>query len=650
MSGFLSGTTAPARTSSARSPRSPRSLRRLCVGGLALATALLVAPAATDGPATARAAEPAATPVAARALDTAQTTPATSFRVGNFNVLGADHTAPGGKRKGWESGVVRMDRVVGLLQENLLDVVGFQEFQPPQALRFQELMGTSWQTYPGIDNPAGPSVNSIGWRTDVWTLLEARTIPIPYFDGVPSRMPAVLLQNIDTGRRVWFFNTHNPADTRGPAQAWRNTGFAMEVALANELRAAYPDAPFISLGDKNERGSDYYCAVAPGADMWSASGGYVDGSTCQPPSGGAIDWIMGTKDVFFNSYTRVWNDYVSRTSDHPLYYANAVVPASAPVGVDHVVVVAVPGLTSNAVRGTSAPGEASRMATNGASTTNARTATENTGPDANLMSLLSGRRVFPKAGGHGVGATKKLPSTVHDSAGQYVSSVFDLAHNNSARTMFASSRQETGLVLRSWNRKTGGKDPYGVDDGPAKIDRFKIMRDDSRSVGWWRDTIARKPAQLSVIELSGVLDAGLDGGFRGKDYEKAVRKAFQRVASIRRSIAKSPTMGGTTLLVVTGTGGAQKARGSSRTWAQSYRVPMWVTGPGVPAGSDLYGLNPSATSPGKQQVGYSGAQPIRVGDLTNLVTRALGVPPVPGSTMNTEQRFQAFDPLLVPGS
>ena len=108
-------------------------------------------------------------------------------------MLGADHTAPGGNRKGWDSGVVRMDRVVTLLQQQELDVVGFQEFQPPQAARFQELTGTSWQTYPGLDTTAGPSVNSIGWRTDTWQLLEARTLPIPYFDGVPSRMPAVLL-------------------------------------------------------------------------------------------------------------------------------------------------------------------------------------------------------------------------------------------------------------------------------------------------------------------------------------------------------------------------------------------------------------------------------------------------------------------------
>src|SRR5687767_612065 len=103
----------------------PSTLRRLCAVGLTLATALVVAPAAPDaGPASAAAPLPAAAPVsapvAARASDTAQTTPATFFRVGNFNVLGADHTAPGGNRKGWESGAVRMDRVVSLLQQNTL--------------------------------------------------------------------------------------------------------------------------------------------------------------------------------------------------------------------------------------------------------------------------------------------------------------------------------------------------------------------------------------------------------------------------------------------------------------------------------------------------------------------------------------------------
>ena len=620
-----------------------RPVGRVLAAVLALSTAATVASAAPAAPA----AQPRQ--AASSASSVLQTTPATFFRAGTFNVLGADHTAPGGNRKGWESGVVRMDRVVTLVQQQELDVVGFQEFQPSQAARFQELTGTSWQTYPGLNTAAGPSVNSIGWRTDTWQLLEARTLPVPYFSGAPSRMPYVLLQNVDTGRRVWFFNTHNPADVRGPAQQWRDAGFAMEAALANQLRASYPDAPFISFGDKNER-DRYYCAVAPAADMWSASGGYVDGGTCKPPGGGAIDWIMGTKDAYFNSYTRLWNDFVSKTSDHPLYYANVVVPASAPVAADHIVVVAVPGLTSTVVRrmGTKVA-ELDRLAVNGASTMNARTVTESTGADANLMSLLTGRRVFPKRGGHSIGSTKKLPATVHAGAGQYVSSIFDLAHNNSRRTSFVASRAQAGLVHKSWNKRSGGKDPYGVDDGTAKIDTVKVLRDDAAAVAKWKQKISRRAAHLSVIELSGVLDEGLSDGFTGADYQRAVRKLSQRVAAIRRAISAQSEMQGTTLLVVTGTGGAQKKSGSSRRWAESYRVPMWVTGPGVPAGSDLYGLNPALTSPGKEQVGYSGVQPIRVGDVANLVMRTLGLPPVPGSTIDPEQRFQVFDPLTVPG-
>ncbi len=620
----------------------------LAVAATLTATPQSIGPARAAGTSTTTT-SPAAT-TARNAASVEQTTPATFFRAATFNVLGADHTAPGGNRKGWESGVVRMERVVNIIGQTDLDVVGFQEFQPPQAQRFSELTGTSWQTYPGLDTTAGPSVNSIGWRTDTWQLVEARTLPIPYFSGVPSRMPAVLLANVATGRRVWFFNTHNPADVRGPAQQWRDAGFAMEAALANELRASYPDAPFISLGDKNDR-DRYYCAVAPAADMWSASGGYVDGTTCQPPSGGAIDWIMGTKDAYFNGYTRYWNDYVAQTSDHPLYYANVVVPASRPVGVEHVVVVAVPGLTSTVARRLG-PGlrELDRMATAGASTRNARTSTESTTPDANLFSLLTGRRVFPKAGGHGVGSKPTLPSTVHSSAGQYVSGVYDLVHNLSLRTSFVASRPQTKLVQQSWNRRSGGKDPYGKDDGTAKIDQVKVMRDDAAAVGWWRDKQAKRPAALSVIELSGLVKAGQEDGYTGPAYERAAKKIARRVATIRRGVERQPEMKGTTLLVVTGTGGAQKAKGSSRTWAESYRVPMWVTGPGVPVASDLYGLNPSLVSPGKAQTAYSGTQPLRVGDLANLVTRTLGLPPIPGSTFDPEQRFQVFDPLLVPGS
>ena len=351
----------PGTTASSR----PSSLRRLCAVSLTLAAALLVAPAAPNaGLAPASAVEPAATPVAARTLEVPQTTPATGFRVGNFNVLGADHTAPGGNRKGWESGTVRMDRVVSLLGQNTLDVVGFQEFQPPQAARFTELMGTSWQTYPGLNNPAGPSVNSIGWRTDVWTAPRGAHPPDPLLrrraEPDAGRAPA---ERRHRPPRVVLQHPQPVPTSAVRRRLYRDAGFAMEVALANELRAAYPDAPFISLGDKNERAQrspqgrprhqhvvgewrlrrrQHVLAarrVARSTGSWAPR---TCSSTATPAS---------------------WNDFVSKTSDHPSTTANVVVPASAPVGVDHVVVVAVPGLTSAIAGGFERRrGEATRMA------------------------------------------------------------------------------------------------------------------------------------------------------------------------------------------------------------------------------------------------------------------------------------------------
>ena len=151
-----------------------------------------------------------------------------------------------------------------------------------------------------------------------------------------------------------------------------------------------------------------------------------------------------------------------------------------------------------------------------------------------------------------------------------------------------------------------------------------------------------------MIELSGVLQSGQKNAFRGPQYQRSVVKASRKVAAIRRAIQAQPTMSGRTLLVVTSTGGAQRPKAGHK-WKQGYRVPMWITGPGVPAGTNLYHLNPTLASPGGAQPNYSGAQPVRTGDIANLVTRILRVPPVPGSTMGTDQTFQAFDPLLVPG-
>ena len=69
---------------------------------------------------------------------------------------------------------------------------------------------------------------------------------------------------------------------------------------------------------------------------------------------------------------------------------------------------------------------------------------------------------------------------------------------------------------------------------------------------------------------------------------------------------------------------------------ENYRIPFVVWGRGIrPA--DLYELNPDYADPGTGRPAYGGPQPVRNGDLANLVTELLGLGPVPGSELDAGQ-------------
>ena len=75
-----------------------------------------------------------------------------------------------------------------------------------------------------------------------------------------------------------------------------------------------------------------------------------------------------------------------------------------------------------------------------------------------------------------------------------------------------------------------------------------------------------------------------------------------------------------------------------------FRVPLLVTGPGVPAGGDLYAMNPSYTNPRDTNPDYSAGRPIRNGLVANLVTKMLGLPRVPGSRLGRAQDLTVLAP------
>ena len=243
--------------------------------------------------------------------------PSLSFVLSSFNVLGSSHTAPGGTRASKPPGPTRIRWAASLLARHGVDVVGFQEFQRDQQRTFLRVTGGRYDVYPGFSKGGKGSQNSIAWRTETWDVVDAGTIPIPYFNGNMWPMPVVLLENRETGLRAYFSNFHNPASVRsqGNQARWRRLAIAREIALVNRLMRQ-TDYPVFLTGDLNERES-VFCAITGRTDMVAAKGGSNSGA-CRPPGQVGIDWIFGSADVTFTNYREDRSPLVRRTTDHPM--------------------------------------------------------------------------------------------------------------------------------------------------------------------------------------------------------------------------------------------------------------------------------------------------------------------------------------------
>jgi len=256
-----------------------------------------------------------------------------TFRIASFNVLGYSHTKPGGNKCcKWAGGIARQGWALQLLRGNNISVVGFQELEKEQYNSFMSMTGGGWAAYPGLRLGNNPVRNSVAWNTGVFELVEAHTIPIPYFHGNLVPMPYVLLKHKATGRLAWFISIHNPASVRGPAQHWRDAATAKEIALMNDLQApenpGEMGTPVFLVGDFNEK-AEAFCRVTANANAQAANGGTR--SPCRLPSNHGIDWIFGsTPGVTFSDYHRIDGGLVNRVSDHPLIFADATLTGDAP--------------------------------------------------------------------------------------------------------------------------------------------------------------------------------------------------------------------------------------------------------------------------------------------------------------------------------
>jgi endonuclease/exonuclease/phosphatase family metal-dependent hydrolase len=236
------------------------------------------------------------------------------INIATFNVLGASHTAAGGNKASWPNYDKRLPKQIAMIEAAKADVVGLQEFQPKQRALFLSLAGKNWGIYPsstGVDPE-----NSIIYRMSKFTLLEASTFAVPYFDGHERQMPYVLLQDKVTGRTMYVINVHNPASTsRYPNQGrWRAAALARERQLIIDLRAN--GRPVFLTGDFNDR-QKAFCGITTG--KLAITPDSIPSMECAyPPKYYWVDWIFAAGQARFTTLSVDTSTRPNRISDHPL--------------------------------------------------------------------------------------------------------------------------------------------------------------------------------------------------------------------------------------------------------------------------------------------------------------------------------------------
>lgn len=313
----------------------------------------------------------------------------------------------------------------------------------------------------------------------------------------------------------------------------------------------------------------------------------------------------------------------------------------------HVLHISVDGLGSHWLAALSNAGALptfARLQREGAWTHNARTDTDNTLTLPNHVSMLTGRPVGDKFGAPGSGhgwmadTTQPVGTSVHQNAGYYLASTFDVAHDHGLSTALYASSERLAVLNHSYGASEGAPDFVGPDDGPQKVDAYTNF--DSNSPGMLEvllDDMAAAPARYAFVQFNDADRNGRAHGWGSPQYNGALADIDGYLARILDAIAASPTLRGNTWIVLASSNGGADSSNSAAGNALIYTVPLIVWGPGIPANADLYALNaPQAANPGASQPPYAAAsgQPIRTGDSGNCALRLLGLPVIPGTRLN----------------
>jgi alpha-tubulin suppressor-like RCC1 family protein/endonuclease/exonuclease/phosphatase family metal-dependent hydrolase len=234
---------------------------------------------------------------------------ATPLGIMSMNMLGSQHTAPGGDEPNMAPGRIRAEWASIYFKMRNVTLIGLQESQPDQIVALDSATRGAYRFYPGNSLGYAGAPQSVMWKRSDWTLTWHSSISIPFTGGWRPQ-PIVKLQQKATGAEVYWINVHFSA--RRAHQADRDKAMKILLKAIGQLKG--DGLPILLTGDFNEV-APAFCPITGKTPLEAATGGSNEGGRCVLPKGARIDWIFGSKGTF----SRVLMDHsaqVRRTTDH----------------------------------------------------------------------------------------------------------------------------------------------------------------------------------------------------------------------------------------------------------------------------------------------------------------------------------------------
>lgn len=241
-----------------------------------------------------------------------------SFAIGTLNWRGASHYEKN-PHPGEQPYSTRVPNMVAKINASGASIIGFQEFEPPQAQAFLDATHGQWALARGRVHGQADARDAIAYQPSAWTVAETRYVRINY-GGTPEDIPLVRFSSTSGIGDVWVLNTHNPADVVNGSNAMRDSAVRAEAQALRQQQTSDPATPLFFTGDMNDKArfKQLFLSLASG---WSTAN----------PTSKQIDWIMGGPGVTFNGTVvdQSTNDNAHAYTGHPFVHTTATVAAAA---------------------------------------------------------------------------------------------------------------------------------------------------------------------------------------------------------------------------------------------------------------------------------------------------------------------------------